>query len=140
MNKNTPNTEHIPQILVVDDEPEMRNILREVIQTKKCVAIEASKATEALAYMEKYRVDLVLLDIHMQGASGVDLLKVMRRRHLKIPTIIISGFVTEELAAEIAKQGVVGIVAKPFTPNRILEEIQKVVTLPKQASPSQHSK
>ncbi len=73
MNKNKQNTEHIPQILVVDDEPEMRNILREVIQTKKCVAIEASKATEALAYMEKYRVDLVLLDIHMQGASGVDL-------------------------------------------------------------------
>lgn len=133
MNKNIQNTEHIPQILVVDDEPEMRNILREVIQSKKCVAIEASKATEALAYMEKYRVDLLLLDIHMQGASGVDLLKVMRRRHLKIPTIIISGFVTEELAAEIAKHGVVGIVAKPFTPTRILEEIQKVVTLPKQA-------
>jgi len=131
MTKNRQNTEHIPQILVVDDEPEMRNILREVIQSKKCVAIEASKATEALAYMEKYRVDLVLLDIHMQGASGVDLLKVMRRRHLKIPTIIISGFVTEELAAEIAKQGVVGIVAKPFTPTRILDEIQKVVTLPK---------
>ena len=131
MNKNTQNTEHIPQILVVDDEPEMRNILREVIQAKKCVAIEASKATEALAYMEKYRVDLVLLDIHMQGASGVDLLKVMRRRHLKIPTIIISGFVTEELAADIAKQGVVGIVAKPFTPTRIVEEIKKVVALTK---------
>ncbi len=134
MIKNKQNTEHIPQILVVDDEPEMRNILREVIQTKKCVAIDASKATEALAYMEKYRVDLVLLDIHMQGASGVDLLKVMRRRHLKIPTIIISGFVTEDLAAEIAKQGVVGIVAKPFTPTRILEEIQKVISFPTQVS------
>ena len=84
--------------------------------------------------MEKYPVDLVLLDIHMQGASGVDLLKVMRRRHLKIPTIIISGFVTEDLAAEIAKQGVVGIVAKPFTPTRILEEIQKVISFPTQVS------
>lgn len=120
----------LPQILVVDDEPEMRSLLREIIQTYHFVPLEAAKATEAMAHMEKYRVDLVLLDIHMQGASGVDLLKVMRRRHLKIPVIIISGFVTEELAAELSEFTVVGIVAKPFTPKRIVEEIQKVVKLP----------
>lgn len=120
----------LPQILVVDDEPEMRSLLREIIQTYHCVPLEAAKATEAMGIMEKYRVDLVLLDIHMQGASGVDLLKVMRRRHLRIPAIIISGFVTEELAAELSEFTVVGIVAKPFTPKRIIEEIQKVVKLP----------
>jgi len=128
MNKTAKSS--LPQILVVDDEPEMRSLLREIIQAYQCVPLEAAKATEAMAHMEKYRVDLVLLDIHMQGASGVDLLKVMRRRHLKIPVIIISGFVTEELAAELAEFTVIGIVAKPFTPKRIIEEIQKVVNLP----------
>ena len=80
--------------------------------------------------MERLRVDLVLLDIHMQGASGLDLLKVMRRRHLTIPTIIISGFVTETIAAQLAQFGVAGIVAKPFTPSRIMEEIGKVLKIP----------
>ena len=135
MNKTKDNQDRMPQILVVDDEPEMRNILREVIQAYKCVPVEASKATEAMTHMEKYRIDLILLDIHMQGASGVDLLKVMRRRHLKIPTIVISGFVTEELAAELAKFGVAGIVAKPFTPTRIMEEISKIIKLPPKPKP-----
>lgn len=130
MNTKKDNQTKVPQILVVDDEPEMRTILSEVIQAYKCVAMEASRATEAMAHMEKFRIDLILLDIHMHGASGVDLLKVMRRRHLKIPTIVISGFVTEELAAELATFGVAGIVAKPFTPTRIMEEISKILTLP----------
>jgi DNA-binding NtrC family response regulator len=130
---NTPlNKKKAPQILIVDDEPEMRNILTEVLTMHQCMPSEASKATEAMVHMEKYRVDLVLLDIHMQGASGVDLLKVMRRRHLKIPTIVISGFVTEELAAELALFGVAGIVAKPFMPTRIMEEISKIITIPPQ--------
>jgi DNA-binding NtrC family response regulator len=118
------------QILVVDDEPEMRSLLSEVIKSYNCVALEASKATEAMLQMERFRVDLVLLDIHMQGASGLDLLKVMRRRHLTIPTIIISGFVTETIAAQLAQFGVAGIVAKPFTPSRIMEEIGKVLKIP----------
>jgi len=110
--------------LIVDDEPEMRIILTEVIKAYKCVPLEASRATEAMVQLGKYRIDLILLDIHMKGASGVDLLKVMRRRHLQIPTIIISGFVTEMLAAELAQFGIAGIVAKPFTPTRIMEEIR----------------
>ncbi|MDA0712086.1 MAG: response regulator [bacterium] len=118
------------QILVVDDEPEMRSLLSEVIKSYNCVALEASKATEAMLQIERFRVDLVLLDIHMQGASGLDLLKVMRRRHLTIPTIIISGFVTETIAAQLAQFGVAGIVAKPFTPSRIMEEIGKVLKIP----------
>lgn len=136
MNSSKSKKAQIPQILVVDDEPEMRSILKEVIQLHHCMPIEATKATEALKYMEKYRVDLVLLDIHMQGASGVDLIKVMRRRHLSIPTIIISGFVTEELAAELAQYGVAGIVAKPFTPKRIMDEVQKIIQLPKKEDAS----
>ncbi|MBT4136279.1 MAG: response regulator [Candidatus Latescibacteria bacterium] len=132
MNKTPLNKKNAPQILIVDDEPEMRNMLTEVLTMYQCVPLEASKATEAMVHMEKYRVDLVLLDIHMQGASGVDLLKVMRRRHLKIPTIVISGFVTEELAAELALFGVAGIVAKPFMPTRIMEEISKIITIPPQ--------
>lgn len=130
MNATKQNKKNAPQVLIVDDEPEMRNMLIEVLKTYQCVPLEASKATEAMVHMEKYRVDLILLDIHMQGASGVDLLKVMRRRHLKIPTIIISGFVTEELAAELAQFGVAGIVAKPFMPTRIMEEIGRVIEIP----------
>lgn len=108
-------------------------MLSEVIKAYNCVPVDAAKATEAMDRMEKFRIDVILLDIHMQGASGIDLLKVMRRRHLEIPTIIISGFVTESLAAELAHFGVAGIVAKPFSPSRIMAEIGKIIDLPPRA-------
>ena len=116
-----------PQILIVDDDPDIRVILTEVVSQMGAIALEAGKATDAIIQMEKYRVDLLLLDIQMQGASGIDLLKVMRRRHLQIPTIIISGLISGEMAADLAQLGVTGIVAKPFTPTRIGQEIKKVL-------------
>ena len=78
------------QILIVDDEPDIREVLIDTVTQMWAVALEASKATDAIVQIEKYRVDLMLLDIQMQGASGIDLVKLLRRRHLKIPVIIIS--------------------------------------------------
>lgn len=136
---NTIDTKKNParQILIVDDEPDMRDLLKEVLALYQCVSIEASRATEAMAHIEKYRIDLILLDIHMQGASGLDLLKVMRRRHFKIPTIVISGYITEELAGELSQFGIMGILAKPFTPSRIVDEISKVFPIEKKAKPAE---
>jgi len=113
--------------LIVDDEPEIRAILTEVVSRVGAIALEASKATDAITQIETYRVDLLLLDIQMQGASGIDLLRLMRRRHLRVPTIVISAFVSGDMAANLAQLGVNGIVAKPFTPNRIAQEIDKVL-------------
>ena len=117
----------VPQILIVDDEPELRIVLKEVIENLGCTCLEAGKATEALSLIKKFRVDLLLLDIQMQGASGIDMLKVLRRRHLHIPTIVISGYITQGIATELATLGVQGVVAKPFTPTRLTQEIHKIL-------------
>ncbi len=123
----TQQKKRVPQVLIVDDEPEIRIVLKEVIGLLGYSILEASKATEALEQIEKHHIDLILLDILLQGASGLDILKVMRRRHLQIPIIIISGYVTQDLASEAANLGVKHIVAKPFTPTRIAQEIRKII-------------
>jgi len=62
----------------------------------------------------------------MPGASGLDVLKVLRRRRIQTPTIIVSAHVSADVAQELAELGISGIVAKPFRRERLEAEIKKI--------------
>ena len=113
------------KILVVEDDPDMQHMLRDLLTKSGYTPLPAQKAKEALEYIGKWHVDLMILDIHMPGASGVDLLRVLRRRNIQIPTVVVSGFISEELAAQLSRLDVQSMLAKPFNADRILGEIHK---------------
>ena len=89
--------------------------------------LETGKANDALYFIERGRADLVLLDLNMPGASGKDLLTVLQRRRLEVPIIIVSAYVSRDIAVQVAQKGVKGIVAKPFKKDRIEGEIRRVL-------------
>ena len=124
-----PDGERKCSILVVDDEPEMRAMLQMMLSRIGCDTVEASKATEALAHIQKGRADVMLLDLRMPGASGVDLLRTLHRRNVRVPTVVVSGYISADVAAQFTELGVVGMVAKPFKQERILSEVQKVARM-----------
>jgi CheY-like chemotaxis protein len=69
-----------------------------------------------------------VLDLKMPGVGGLELLKVIRRRHFSIPVIVVSGFISQDVAKALAATGVQGMVAKPFKQDRLEEELDRVAT------------
>jgi len=114
------------RILIVDDNPELRQILGEILEREGYKIQSTDKAKEALSVIERGNVDLCLLDLNMPGVSGFDLLKLIRRRHFPIPIIVVSAYISETVAKDLAVAGVHGMVAKPFKKDRIAEEIKRV--------------
>jgi DNA-binding NtrC family response regulator len=92
-----------------------------------CEAIELERAKDAMDHIERGRAHMMLLDLQLTGASGLDLLRSMRRHKVWVPTIVVSGFISPDAAKQLAEIGVQGMVAKPFTKERVLAEIQKVI-------------
>jgi DNA-binding NarL/FixJ family response regulator len=62
----------------------------------------------------------------MRGVSHFEPLNLFRRRHLPIPIIVVSAYISETVAKDLAAVGIHGMVAKPFKKDRIAEEIQRV--------------
>ncbi len=118
------------QVLIVDDDTQMRKLLKRVVADTGCVPVEIPKAKDALALIEKGQAHAMLLDLQMPGASGMDLLRVLRRRRLEIPTIVVSGFISEEAAVQLAELRAQAIVAKPFALDRLTSELRKALGLP----------
>lgn len=115
--------------LIVDDDTDVRRFLCHLCEFEGYKVIEAERGREALICIEEGRADLMFLDLNLRGGSGVELLRILRRRDLDIPTIVISGYVSAETTQQLLELGVDRIVAKPFNTARILGEVRKALNI-----------
>ena len=116
------------QILVVEDEQVIRNLLMRVVTGLGHTPLEASNIKEALAHIVERRVDLMLLDLHLGGAGGQDLLNMLHSRMWKVPTLVVSAYLSPEVIKELMSLGVPGIIVKPFGMDRLVSEIQRILS------------
>ncbi len=110
-------------ILVVDDEPGMRDILRILLEKDGYRVILAGDGTFALAATAANPVDLVISDIKMPGMDGVGLLTALRERGLTIPVIMVTAYASSDSAIQAMKEGAYDYITKPFK----VDEIKLVV-------------
>ncbi|MCZ6632851.1 MAG: response regulator [bacterium] len=115
------------RILVVEDEQVVREVLKSGIRRMGYTPLDAMNIKEAIDHIKTWRVDLMLLDLHLAGGDGMDLLKLLHRHKWTVPTVVVSAFISDEVAQELVGLGVVGMVSKPFKMERIAEEIQRVL-------------
>ena len=101
------------RILVVDDEPELLEVLREHFEGRYEIETALSGAAAVETFVRQ-RPDLVFLDINMPGASGLEVLKLLRQTDPKIPVIMVTANAENAIAAECIRQGAFGYVPKPF--------------------------
>jgi len=66
----------------------------------------------------------MLLDINLRVGSGIEVMPILRRRQIEVPTIVISAFVSTGITEQLMELGVDKIMAKPFRTDRVLEEIE----------------
>jgi excisionase family DNA binding protein len=116
-----------PLVLVVDDDPGLREYMRVNLELSGYAVREAENGTSALAAIEDQAPDLVLLDVVMPGVDGWQILRQLEERHGSIPVIMFSGKVDGTAAAEAAERGAKGFVGKPFDPEELLERAKQLV-------------
>ncbi len=106
-------------ILIVDDDPGVREALRLILEPRY-QALEAPGGDSALAQVESSRVDLILLDLLMEGADGIWFLEHLRGRGYDIPVIVVSGLTNAWTASATMRLGVTDYVTKPFEEEELL--------------------
>ena len=116
-----------PLVLVVDDDPHVREFLRVNLELEGYAVREAENGEQALAAMEDQSPDLILLDVVMPGIDGWQMLQRLQERHGAIPVIMFSGQVDRRQAAEAARSGASDFVGKPFDPQELLARARQLV-------------
>jgi len=115
-------------VLVVDDEPDIRGLLQEILEDEGYVVSVAETAAVAQAAIEESAPDLVLLDIWMPDMDGISLLKSWKSKGaLSFPVIMISGHGTVETAVEATRHGAVDFIEKPLSLAKLLLTVEKAL-------------
>ncbi len=105
--------------MVVDDEPLVRRSLSELLTLSGYAVSTASNGKDALGLLKDYSTDIIITDIKMPEMDGVELLRDIKNRHLKIPVILITGYGSIESAVDAMKEGAYDYITKPIVDNEI---------------------
>lgn len=108
-------------ILLIDDEPVFRNYIRQMKfweEGEFILAGEAGNGDEALAFLEKKEVDLVIMDVSMPGKNGVELTDILSKKYPRIAIVVVSSYDNYDYVREILKNGASDYILK----SRLSEE------------------
>ena len=111
------------QVLIVDDEPALRQVLSSAVAKAGYVVSTASNATEAAARMLQGDVDIALSDVCMPGTSGLDLMREMRSAGVDTTFIMMTAFASVDTAIEAIRAGAQDYIIKPLRNEEILHRI-----------------
>ena len=127
------------KILIVDDEPRIRELIHEHLQYSGYVCEEAGDGSAALAQLSGGGFDLVILDLMMPFMDGMTCLREMRARHINTPVIILTARGEEYDKLAGLEGGADDYVVKPFSPRELVARVKAVLnrTLPKAAGESE---
>ena len=114
-------------VLIVDDLPIVRLALQRILTKAGYHCLEAEDVAGALAVLARNGIDLVLCDIQMPGASGLDLVRAIQDRIPDISVVMVSSLEDTETAIECLQQGAFGYVLKPFQPREILVQVNSAL-------------
>ncbi len=103
-----------PRVLIVDDEPSMRELLAIVLGREGYDVVAADCGREALRVIRERSIDLLISDIRMPDMSGVDVLRAARDADPEVPGIVMTAFASTETAVEALRLGASDYLTKPF--------------------------
>jgi two-component system, NtrC family, response regulator AtoC len=114
-------------ILIADDDPDIRDILSETLNSLGSRVITAANGQECLNKVDKEAPELVLLDIEMPVKNGLEVLKELRRRRNDTTVIMITAYGSIERAVQAMKEGAFDFITKPFDLDHIVLIVEKAL-------------
>ena len=111
-------------VLVVDDDPSIRLLCRVNLQLDGHEVHEAGTLAEARAAIAESNIDVVILDVHVAGGNGVDLLAELRASRPELPVALLTGTADRD---ELLRAGADALIPKPFTLDELRETVDRLV-------------
>ena len=117
------------EILIIDDNPDIRNILNDLIKDEGYQTRVAANYNQALSEIDKKLPDVAIIDVKLDKGDndGIELLNHIKKKNKDIPVIIISGHANIEMAVKSLKSGAFEFIQKPFDQNRLINFIHRAV-------------
>jgi len=113
-------------LLLVDDERAVREACRDVAEGLGFNAFTAASAEEAYRLLDSQNIDVVLLDLRLPGANGIDALLELRERRPDLVVVVMTGFAKVQSAVQAMKEGAYDYVTKPFTKDELSLLLERV--------------
>ena len=116
-------------ILVIDDEPGIRSVMRDVLQDEGYTVLAAEDGIQGMAELAAHSVDLVFLDVWLPNRGGMDILKDIREQFPDVEVIMISGHANIALAVQATKMGAFDFLEKPLSLDRTVTVARNAIAL-----------
>jgi len=116
-----------PDILVVDDEPQVRHVVASYLEGEGFAVRTAADGTEALAELARKRPDLIVLDLMLPGVDGLTVLRRLRDSGDSVPVIVLSAKGEESERVVGLELGADDYVSKPASPREVLARVRAVL-------------
>ncbi|GBD38519.1 Transcriptional regulatory protein OmpR [bacterium HR37] len=113
------------KILIVDDEPNVRLVYKEVLSEKGYEVLEAESSRETFDILNRESIDLLVLDIKLRYESGLDILQRVSKQFPQIPVVLCSAYISfqNDYTSWLADSYIV----KSSDPEDLLKEIEKIL-------------
>lgn len=116
-----------PLILVVDDEPDIRELIKDILEDEAYRVVTASNGEEARLTFTQKQPQLILLDIWMPDIDGISLLKEFKQQNSNVTIIMMSGHGTIETAVEATRSGASDFIEKPLSMAKLLRAVELAI-------------
>ncbi|MBI3269532.1 MAG: response regulator [Planctomycetes bacterium] len=118
------------RVLVIDDEPDIRDFLETLLHTAGYEVLLASEGRRAIDLLEREPVDIVLLDVAMEGMDGIAILRELKSREKTrhLPIWMLTARVESSVKEQVERNGADGIISKPFVPDDLLSSLSQFLS------------
>lgn len=116
------------RVLIVEDEPNVRLVFSTALQSEPYAVATADDAEAALKALAKEPSDIVLLDLHMPGMGGMEMLRKLRESENNVPVVIISAHDQAPNVVQAMRLGAIDFLPKPIAPDALRKIVAEVLT------------
>lgn len=113
------------KLLVVDDDEKFLNTISERLGLKDFNVTAATDGKQAIQAAKKDKFDVAVVDLKMPSMDGMELLRILKKKHKFLEVIILTGFSSIDSAVECTKLGAFGYLEKPYKFEKLVEKLQE---------------
>ena len=116
-----------PKVLVIDDEPGVRELISEALSISEITAVQAADGLEALSFLRRERFDLLILDINMPKLDGLALLEKLRTEGMSVPVLMLSARADKADINQGLRTGADDYLTKPFSIEELVLRVKAIM-------------
>ena len=126
--REAPEPRPAARVLVVDDDDEMRALLRRTLEFDGYEVIDRDRGTHVMEALRGAPFDLIILDKEMPGLTGLDLLSIVSREFPHVPVVLVTAFGGPHVAASALRLGAASYLEKPFRLGQLRQVMDGLLT------------